>query len=287
MEVVNKKLNKWELSRYLIDAKKGVDSIIFIEDNKAALLNIGIQKEIDHLRQEFYINCGEILDTRFPKGEKKRICEANETVRSIYYERDKHAAHKDVDYKPKDYVTLMAMVEEMKSQLACVRQLCAEVLPDVVTLDFVSHDKKLFRQIHHITPEIEEQIKRLKHPMYGQIPKGAKMLPPKKVFYDTEKIRQIPESERKDYAVIIDSGINFFEGVQSRQDGCINFNVLYGENMWANINPEGIAIHKRLMELGYYNQFDFPQMMPDDDPRLEEIAELLKKRHDLVKRLSQ
>ena len=56
MEAAKKKLNKWELARYLIDAKKSVDSIIFIEDNKPALLNIGIKNEIDHLRQEFYIN---------------------------------------------------------------------------------------------------------------------------------------------------------------------------------------------------------------------------------------
>ena len=73
MEAAKKKLNKWELARYLIDAKKSVDSIIFIEDNKPALLNIGIKNEIDHLRQEFYINCGAILDVRFPKGEKNLL----------------------------------------------------------------------------------------------------------------------------------------------------------------------------------------------------------------------
>ena len=278
MEGAKNKLNKWELARYLIDAKKCVDSIIFIEDNKPALLNIGIKREVDSLRQEFYINCGAILDARFPKGEKKNICEENEIVRSIYYERDKHAAHKDADYKPKVYVTLMNMAEKMESQLLAVRQLSADVLPDKVTLDFVSHDRKLFRQIHHITPEIEDQIKKLKHPMYGQIPEGAKTLPPKKVFNDTEKIRQIPENEKKGYGVIIDIGINFYEGVQNRQDGCIKINVLFGENMWVNIDSEGMAIYKRLRELGYYNAIDIPQMIPEEDPRLGEIVELLQKR---------
>lgn len=284
MDGAKNKLNKWELARYLIDAKKVVDSIIFIEDNKPALLNIGLKKEVDSLRQEFYINCGAVLDAQFPKGEKKKICEQNEIVKAIYYERDKHAAHKDADYKPKDYDTLMDMAEEMKTQLIAVRSLCSDVLPDAVTLDYVSHDRKLFRQIHHITPEIEEQIKKLKHPMYGQIPEGAKTLPPKKVFTDTEKIRQIPENEKKGYGVIIDSGINFYEGVQNRQDGCIKINVLFGENMWVNINHEGMAIYKRLRELGYYNEIDIPQMIPEGDPRSVEIAELKQRQISLIKR---
>lgn len=284
MEVAKNRLNKWELARYLIDAKKGVDSIIFIENNKLALLNIGIKKEIDHLRQEFYINCGVILDARFSKGEKKRICEANEIVRSIYYERDKHAAHKDVDYKPKDYDSLMAMAEEMKSQLSCIRQQCAEVLPNVVTLDYVSHDRKLFRQIHHITPEIEEQINKIKHPMYGQIPQGGKFLAPKKVFNDTEEIRQIPEANKNDYAVIADAGINTYEGIQNRQDWCIKINVLFGYSAWAQFNPEGMKIYERLRELGFYNELDIPQRIPDGDPRLAEIAELIQKQICLIER---
>lgn len=276
MEVAKIKPNKWELASYLIDAKKCVDSIIFIEDNKPALRNIGIKKEVDHLRQEFYINCGVILDARFPKGEKKSICQANEIVSSIYYERDKHAAHKDTDYKPKDYDTLMAMAEDMKSQLMCVRQQCSEVLPNEVTLDYVSHDRKLFRQIHHITPEIEEQINKIKHPMYGQVPKGAKFLPPKKVFNDIEEIHHIPEENKKEYAVIADAGINTYEGIQNRQDWCIKINVLFGYNAWAQFNPEGMKIYERLRELGFYNEFDIPQRIPDGDPRLVEIAGLLK-----------
>ena len=284
MEAAKKKLNKWELARYLIDAKKSVDSIIFIEDNKPALLNIGIKNEIDHLRQEFYINCDAILDVRFPKGEKKRICEANETVRSIYYERDKHAAHKDANYKPKDYDSLMAMADEMQSQLLCVRQLCSDVLPDVITLDFVSHDRKLFRLIHHITPEIEEQIKKIKYPMYGQIPEDAKPLPPKKVFHDTEEIHQIPDGNKNDYAVIMDAGINTYEGVQNRQDWCIRINVLFGYNAWAQFNPEGMEIYERLRELSFYNELDIPQRIPDGDPRLAEIAELIQKQICLIER---
>ena len=259
MDEPKKKRNKWELAYYLIEAKKSVDSIIFIEENKPALLNIGIRDEVSSLRQRFFINCGVVLDTQFPKAKKRSICDGNALVESIYYERDKNAAHKDIDYKTKDYATLMEMAEEMKSQLACVRQLCDEVLPDIVTLDFVSHDKKLFRQIYQITPKDEENINKIKHPMYGQVPKGAKLLPPKKVFYDIEKIRQIPENEKKEYGVIIDDGINKYEGIQNRQDGCIKINALHGENMWVSFSFEELAKYSRLREIGFLNQYDLIQ----------------------------
>lgn len=276
MEAAKKKLNKWELARYLIDAKKCVDSIIFIEDNKSALLNIGIRDEVSFLRQRFYINCGTILDAKFPKAEKRNICATNKIINSIYYERDKNSAHKDTDYRPKDYATLMDMAEEMKLQLNCIRRICAEVLPDVITLNYVSHDRKLFRQIYHITPEIEEQIKKLKHPMYGQIPEGANILPSKKVFNDTEEIHQIPEENKDDYAIIMDAGINAYEGVQNRQDWCIKINVLFGYNAWAQFNPEGMKIYERLRELGFYDECDIIQLIPNDDPRWREIKSLLK-----------
>lgn len=76
MEEGKKKLNKWELARYLIDAKKSIDSILFIEDNKQALLNIGIREEVESRRQQFYINCGEVLDARFSKKKNEKFVEA-------------------------------------------------------------------------------------------------------------------------------------------------------------------------------------------------------------------
>ena len=81
MEESSKKLNKWELARYLIDAKKCVDSILFIEENKSRLVNIGLRDEVSLLRQRFYINCGVVLDAQFPKREKKTICDKNEIDR--------------------------------------------------------------------------------------------------------------------------------------------------------------------------------------------------------------
>lgn len=250
MEESSKKLNKWELARYLIDAKKCVDSILFIEENKSRLVNIGLRDEVSLLRQRFYINCGVVLDAQFPKREKKTICDKNEIVRAIYYERDKNAAHKDIDYRSKEDETLKAMAEVMKKQITCVRELCSAVLPDVITLDFVAHDKKLFRMIHGITPEIEEQINRIKHPKYGQpLPKDATLLPPRKVLNDTEEIRAMGSDAAKECAVIIDAELNTEEGLQNRQDGCIKINAIHGQNMWATINQSEVEKFKRLKRI--------------------------------------
>ena len=49
--------SKWELARYLIDAKKCVDSIMFIARHKKSLANINLRKKIHDIQQEFYIKC--------------------------------------------------------------------------------------------------------------------------------------------------------------------------------------------------------------------------------------
>lgn len=276
MEESTKKMNKWELARYLIDAKKCVDSIAFIEDNKSRLVNIGLRDEVALLRQRFYINCGVVLDAQYPKREKKIICGKNDIIRAIYYERDKNAAHKDIDYRSTDYESLKAMSEEMKKHITCVRELCSDVLPVVVTLDFVSHDRRLFRLIHGITPEIEEQINKIKHPMYGQpLPKDAKFYAPRKVFNDTEEIRQIENNRVNDYAVICEAGINTCEGVQTRQDFCIKINVLFGHSAWSVPNYKQMEKIERLKAIGFLNEVEIPQYIPDGDSRLEEIRQIL------------
>ena len=66
-------MTKWELARYLIDAKKCVDSIMYIDENLAALRNIGVREKVDSKRRELYINCCVILDKVFPK-KKKELC---------------------------------------------------------------------------------------------------------------------------------------------------------------------------------------------------------------------
>lgn len=49
-------MNKWELTRYLIDAKKCVDNIMFISLNIKSLINLSVRDIVDNRLRKFYIN---------------------------------------------------------------------------------------------------------------------------------------------------------------------------------------------------------------------------------------
>lgn len=129
-----------------------------------------IRRKVEELRREFYINCCVVLDKSHPKN-KKKICE-DKLIEAIYYERDKNCAHRDDDYKSPEFNQLSDMIETMKHQIQKVLVVCRDSLPSNITLDFVSHDKELFRLIYGITAEKEEEIKHKKYPEYGKTPQS-------------------------------------------------------------------------------------------------------------------
>lgn len=262
-------IDKWSMAKYLIDAKKNVDSILFIEENIDKVCNLNLRRKIEELRREFYINCCVVLDKSHPKN-KKKICE-DKLIEAIYYERDKNCAHRDDDYKSPEFNQLSDMIETMKQQIQQVLVVCKDSLPNNITLDFVSHDKELFRLIYGITAEKEEEIKHRKYPEYGKTPQSGDFIT-KKVFQEAEDIRTI--KNKNEYAVMIEDGINFYEALQNRQDACIKMNVLYNLETWCSINQESFAVIQKLKKAGALNEFDIP-VMPKDNVQLEEFMRLL------------
>ena len=246
---------EWELARYLIDAKKNIDSLLFIQLNIDKLTNLNIKERFDKIQMEFYLKLCYILDDVFKKKKKPIICSSNKIIKSIYDERDKNNAHKDKDYIPKNYKSWDEIIGVMKEQIEEVRKVCSEKLPKVITLDYVPHDKELFRFIHGINKEKEDQINNQKYTIYSNTEKETTIR--KKVFNDTEEIKTIIDSERKDYAVLLKNGINFYEGIQERQDGCIRANVLFGSNEWC-VYTDVLKIIERLREKGLINEYDMP-----------------------------
>lgn len=83
-------MNKWEVARYLIDAKKNIDSIMYINKNIYELNNIDVSLKIRDVMQSFYLNLSYVLDEKYNKGDKKQsICRNNKIIESIYYEEIK------------------------------------------------------------------------------------------------------------------------------------------------------------------------------------------------------
>lgn len=261
-------MTKWELARYLIDAKKCVDSIMFIDENLAALKNIGVREKVDSKRRELYIKCCVILDKVFPK-KKKELCSTDAIVQRFYYERDKNFAHKDSDYKPAEYASLSEMITELQNQLIHLRKLCKEALPDVITLDFVPHDRELFRLVNGLTVEQETEIEDRKYPLrkncLGEQQDGKTF----QIFHDTEDIRNINEADIKNYATLIENGINNYEGLQNRQDSCIRTNVLFGLDMWCTINRDVVEELEELRKIGVIDKYNVPNFEALSDPSIQ------------------
>jgi len=258
-------MTKWELARYLIDAKKTVDSILYISDNAKQIRNLDIRNKITTLRSIFYLNCCTVLDNAFPKKKKRELCDRDLIARAIYYERDKNFAHKDEKYIAKQYNSLNEIVDELKQQISHVLKICDFVLPDIITLDFVSHDKELFRLIHNVSPQVEEKIKKLKHPLYGNsLPQnscGQQFI----IFHDTEDIKQLDDDSKNKYATLFECGICNSESMQNFQDSAIKTNVLFGTNIWLSFNFKNLSSVEKLKTLGYYDEFDIPKLPPEND----------------------
>lgn len=227
-------MEKWDFARYLIDAKKSVDSIIYISLHIEEIKNINVKDKVESQLRLFYIYCRNLIDKVFPsKKQKKTIRETDPTIEDILYEADKTYAHKDADYIPKKYDTWEDRIKVLKEQLIHIREICKEFVPDVLTLDFVPHDKELYRLVNKINNEKEEEITKAKHPLYNT-DMGVPFKKSFKVYDDTEdKIEGTPN----DYAVIVEDGLNYYEGLQNRQDWCIKTNKLFGQNMWVTYNP--------------------------------------------------
>lgn len=266
-------MTKWELARYLIDAKKNIDSLLFVQLNIENLTYLNIKERFDKIQMEFYLKLCYILDDVFKKN-KKQICSGNKVIKAIYGERDKNNAHKDKNYIPKNYQSWNEIITIMKEQIEEVRKVCFEKLPNVLTLDYVPHDKELFRFIHGINKEKEDQINNQKYTIYSNIENKTKIN--KKVFNDTEEIKTITDDERKDYAVLFKNGINFYEGIQERQDSCIKANVLFGLDVWC-VYTDVLKVIEKLREKRLINEYDMPISYTKwDEQKANEFMKIIK-----------
>ena len=146
------------------------------------------------------------------------------------------------------------MISNLKQQISHVRSLCYAYLPKEITLDFVPHNPVLFRLINGITLDIEEKIKKAKHPNYNENETDTYGGHP--VFEDTEDLRSIEKNDRKNFAVIFKAGLNIYEDLQNRQDSCILANTLHDLNMWCVFNTNILNELEAIIELDFKKMFE-------------------------------
>lgn len=300
--------NKWENANFLIIAKKCIDSFLYISKNLAELSNLDLRDRADKLRQIFYINLANVLDEYYKSPTKKKIIKQNdEIIARIYYERNKKSAHRDDDYSPRMYSSLENEIEDKKIELIHVKELCSEVLPDIVTIDFVPHDKELFRLVNRINATLETDANKIKYPnstfhSYQLSEEGKHVFKSfnteeqdkrtAKMFgYDYNKVYELyplqsiddikimSDEEKQRHAVILENGINSYEGLQNRQDSCIKINMLYGLNRWCVADMNVLKQFEDLKKLGFLDVFEIPHLeILNDKSKLKEIQKILSKK---------
>mgnify|MGYP006934597264 FL=1 len=73
-------------------------------------------------------------------------------------------------------------------------------------------------------------------------------------------MKRLPEEERKKYCVIIENGLNSYEGLQNRQDSCIRVNLLFGEKTWVTPNADALKMVQELKRYGFMDQYEILQV---------------------------
>ena len=255
-------MTNWEIARYLIDAKKEVDTLCFIAVN-ANKINGNLKRIIESHRNSFYINSATVVDKFIATKENKKtykrtLCENNELINKLFYFRNKHSAHKDDDFKDTEYNSIMDIVKECMQIIKEVRIIASDVLPDSVTLNFVCYDQELFRNIYGISKEIEEKINYSKYPHYNEKIKIENPIT-KKIFNDTEDLWKV--ESKHDYCTILKNGLTMDESLQNRQDWCIKTNVLYGKDIWVTMNNNSRRACLMMIKMGYLDIFLRPKFI--------------------------
>ena len=241
-------MTKWELARYLIDAKKCVDNILFIAENIKELRNLSLRDIVEERQRKFYINVKVVYDKSLTNSKKKSLKESDAIYKQTCIERDKNYAHKDDSYIQPNYESLSEIADVLKERLIRCFDLCKNALPNVITLDFIDYDRDLYRFLNKIDPEKEEELLKAQYPGYGIKPseEELKNSASKKIIYDTEDIKKIDDPSK--YAVIINAGLTIREGIQERQDSVIRINVLSGQNIWVHPDMNVVNEMKKMIE---------------------------------------
>lgn len=235
---------KWVTASYLLEAKQHIDSIEYISKNIFKLPRYGASTLIPMHFDSFYIECACVLD-RFCKNtqQKKSLKDCHPEIGTIYWWRDKQAAHHDESVLGKGLFGLVSewpnILSKMKRELGCVYSVCKPILPSVFTLDYVTWDKFAFRVIKGLTPKREDELLRELYPLHTFFIDATCSNPQEfTLLNNVDDVCRVLSAgvvvNRNKFAIKpMDNGLSFYEGLQNRQYWCVLMNIWSGTNLWA------------------------------------------------------
>ena len=230
---------KWSLAEELITAKKAVDSIKYISLCYEKLYNV--ESTIEEKRSNFYICICDLLDKTICKNKKKEMCKKYNYIDTLYYERDKKYAHKDSSYiQHYPYTNLEKEICYYEETLKEIKEKCKEYLPNKLTLDFVPYDGIIYRSVEKISKSEAEIIIQNK-PNIRQ--------------YENNRLNAYLKRNNINTVEDIEEGLTYYEGLQKRQDQCIELNIQYDTDIWCYFDYNKYKVIEEFMNSGIIDQF--------------------------------
>lgn len=248
----------WINTKYFIDAFRCVCSLSYLEENFDICYFIDSKDFIDGKLHKFVINLCSLVDihckysisnSKRPSYKKmlKTMCPSFDWM---FYERDKNAAHKDLDYKITSNINILELIKKMKQAIKTTEIVCSNVISDKIKYEYYSYDSLLFRYVNGITPNLEK----LFNDFY--IKPSVKEKDSTLFFnvYDARQVRYLDSD--KNYCVCLSNGLLFqpYDMLQHREDFCIIENALWHHDSWVFLNKENAD---KMLELFFkvFNDF--------------------------------
>lgn len=235
----------WINTEYLIQAFRCVCSLTYLDEHSGICQFINAKDFIDGKLHRFYINICALVDIHceYTVSNSKRS-EYKKMLKTMYpsydwafYERDKNAAHKDVDYVFRSDISLLEIIKKMKRAVNTTMSVCANIISDKIELEYYAYDPLLFRYVNGITPELEKAFNESIYIKQQFDEKDCIII---QNISDARQVRNLDPNEH--YGIVCTNGLmgQPYDMLEHRQDFCIRLNAWNGLDSWATMNKDDI-----------------------------------------------
>lgn len=231
----------WINTKYFVDAIRCVCSLLYLQEHADIWNFIDSDDFVDGKLHRFYINLCSLIDIHceLTKSKSKRpvykkmLCTMCPSLNWLFYERDKNAAHKDVNYRVNQNVSPDKQIVKMKKAVDVVKHICDNIISSSVSVFYYSYDPLLFRYVNGITPVLEAKLNDLLYMKVEYNENNSKLF---RIIWDPRQVRDL--SPKQDYCVAADNGLMLqpYDMLQHREDFCIRLNAWHGCDAWVHFD---------------------------------------------------
>lgn len=102
----------------------------------------------------------------------------------------------------------------------------------------------------------EKEINKSKYVDHKEEYAIGNLMKPRQVAYAIKELRGLTEDKKKELAVLVDAGLNFYEAQQNLKDFYILVNEIHHLYLWTFNVSNRVEVYKKLKATGIIDQFD-------------------------------